>query len=650
MNLLNVIKKNKLKLIYGLFLLLISCVSIAQEEWYHYDWASQKRVNNVDEYTYAYSYGLKKYENNKFIGQHNKQFALEGALSVYSELGAGYIYTGLPEYESYIKKVLSTIVKDTMVTNRIKIHFSRDDEMNASMNATGFLTINIGLISSLDNEAELAWLLGHEVAHFLNDDMLRNYSRLIDLKYVDNSRTYWGFFMQYNSFKNYYWFSREQESAADQLSLQLLKVSPYSLAHASSLLRKFKRSEIRNEIKHGKRSSNFTTHPDPGDRLSQIKQMLADPTEIHKKKFIVDSSTFIQLKDLCYKETINLGLMNNNLVNLINLTFSRYLLEPEDKNNLAVLIESLRRLLIQDTKSKVCDKSFILSDYQTKWIQESENYAFLKEKEPSILNHLNKGFVDIWKEDFNKIKAIELRDSTITEFSTNMEAYLYFKEKARSSNNTLAQHYNYFGINKSFSDVDTYTKQNNLFVTNDYLFEKGSVPESTKDLIIVIPPNAQNVAHILGDVNFQQYTNGNNLLVNTISNTLGMDVLTIDDLNFNETHLLNSMMNQCYFYLNFTSDPVIRKDKVNWIEVCPEIYSFFKNRGVGNIYVYTAKLLGEKEMFADFFKISLPRANSYTFYGQRKYTKLGAEDEVLIDRDKISKQIKSFYSLLSEKK
>jgi len=595
---------------------------LSQEDWYHYDWTAQRRFENYDTYTQAYNFVSDKYRNNVYVGQHYKKFASYNALSIADDLNQGRVYTSLSGYESYIRKVLDVLIKDTMIINQVKISFCRSDECNAEMDAAGFLKINIGLMVDIDTEAELALLLGHEIAHYLNDDGIKNYGRWLEIKYLDKSDypfTPFGLgsiIINYNTLKSYYWFSKEQETEADRYSLKLLRESPYSMASASNLLRLFKRFEIRNTIKYGNRKSNFSTHPDPGDRLNLIKTLVADQVNKQKKNFVVDSLAFMQLKKMCYDETVNLQLVSNHLESLIVLSFTKYLLHPEDKNNLAVLIEALRRTLVFGKNKDIYNKSFILYPYQSNVVSESINYAFLKEgATPSILNYLDMGFVNIWKENLNKIKAHDLADKENIEFTTYMEAYLYFKEKARSANNIPAGHYNYFGQNPDFKSLEDFKAANNVFRTQEYLSEKGAVPVNEKNIFILIPPDAKSLSDISEEMDLKEFRRVNNVLLGEMIGKFGDNVFLMDDLNPGELHLLTSLVGHADYFA--TPAHIPKMDKTNWIESCPELYTFYKKRNVGNVYVCRIKVKKSKEVYADFYKLSLP-GNSYTIVDQQK--------------------------------
>jgi hypothetical protein len=610
------------KLIFFMFIR-VSCFS--QTNWYHYDWAVDKGVDKTGYCAAVLSSDLEKYKNNSFIGAYYRKFAEECVLYLYEDLSAGNIYSSFAGYEDYVKQVLKTIVKDTAVTNHITVRFYRNSEYSASISESGLLRLNIGIVSQLKNEAELAMLLGHETAHFMNQDVIKNYGSVMETKHLSKAGI-WNVFIAINTIYGYYWFSRAQETEADLISGRLLRDSPYSPGSGFSIFRTMKRQEIRWEIKYGARSKKAATHPDPGDRLSRLNYFHADSLNRGKHNFIVDSMRFVGLKELCFNETVNTGLISSNLDKLITQTFSRYLLDPADEKNLAVLIECLRRKLVLGKNTQVSGQSFILDEYQTYHVEKSWNYAFLRTKNPSILDHLDKGFVDIWKEDLHRIKARDLVDTTVTEFTTNMEAYLYFKEKAKNMGSVVAQHYKYFGVLPDFRDAGAYVQANNLFRTNEYLTDNGIPATQGKDLFVVMPYEADQFAYVMRNAELANYLAANNEMKEEVKKQTGGEAVLASELDFHDQHLLRSLLGHTAYYLKPDAVSGMIKQDVDWIQVCPELYGFFKKNNIRSVYICRPQLNQKKEakeLIADFYRISLPGKGPHSLSGQRITWEIG---------------------------
>lgn len=617
-----------------LFLAFFSLHIIAQNKWYHYDWTHEDRSSDPALCEQIYKFDLKKYKNSRFVGTYYKEFSEEYITYLAEDLAKGNIYRSFENKEAYIMKVLKTIVKDTALTNPIRIFFYRNEDVNASMSESGILRVYIGLIARLNNEAELAMTLGHELGHFMSDDAARSTARErehpnqdIEWKASGLGWGWGGLGVKFVGIKNQ-WYSREQEEGADMESMRFLKQSPYSMKSAANLYRIFKRDEIRWEIKYGKRVAAGRSHPDPGDRLKIVKGFAQDNIGAGKN-FVVDSIEFMKLKQLCYMETVNLDLQTNNLDDLFTLTFSRYLVAPEDEYNLAVLIEGLRRYILLTESTKAYKGSFILNQYQTNRPELAEHYAFLKEKNPSILNYLSKGFVDIWKEDLKNIKAKDLKDSTVTEFTTYLEAYDYFKKKANEMNSKIAEHYQYFGPNPKLENLESYQPINTIFGSNNYLSAKKS-PPAPKSAVIIIPFDPAELSTLFdvehrrtGTKQFNQDLEGQ---LTGLRKQQVSDLLSFEQLSCRHRQLAYAMADLCLNRLKIDMSATLNYNyKENWAESSPELYDLLAENKLSELYLCIPyRPLDAKNVFKlnrigmYYYKISLPGSNKISLVGTQR--------------------------------
>ena len=86
-----------------------------------------------------------------------------------------------PYLESYIYGLISKIAPSILIDGRpgnINLLIVRDPVANACMFLNGTLIISTGLISLLHSEDELAAILAHEIAHFVLDHSIQNYNKM----------------------------------------------------------------------------------------------------------------------------------------------------------------------------------------------------------------------------------------------------------------------------------------------------------------------------------------------------------------------------------------------------------------------------------------------------------------------------------------
>ena len=87
-----------------------------------------------------------------------------------------------PEASSYILSVAKKIISanDELKQTDARIIFSRDWWPNAFSTGEGTIAVNAGLMVYLDNEAELAFVLSHEFAHYYLQHMQKAIKKYVE--------------------------------------------------------------------------------------------------------------------------------------------------------------------------------------------------------------------------------------------------------------------------------------------------------------------------------------------------------------------------------------------------------------------------------------------------------------------------------------
>jgi Zn-dependent protease with chaperone function len=138
------------------------------------------------------------------------------------------VFTGLVLFNdslsNYVTKVARVLLKnDTALFNQLHFYVYKDPALNAYTSATGNILITVGLLAQIENEAQLAFILGHEITHFKEHHMLKGYINREELKEKGPSYTWTS---------SYYSYNQEQELEADRLGFEMYKASPYAISDA----------------------------------------------------------------------------------------------------------------------------------------------------------------------------------------------------------------------------------------------------------------------------------------------------------------------------------------------------------------------------------------------------------------------------------
>lgn len=205
-----------------------------------------------------------------------------------------------PIVTEYINRVGQNLVlhSDAKVPFTIKVIDS--DEVNAFALPGGYFFVNKGLILAADNEAEVAGVMAHEIAHVAARHAMENAGKGQFLGYgllagmiltggiagtiLQNTAG----LTQALAFFN---FSRGAEAEADMLGVEYLYAAGYDPTAMSTM---FEKLASKNKKKPGTLSKLFSTHPQSLDRRDATLALVARFPE--KDEYTISTSEFQRVK------------------------------------------------------------------------------------------------------------------------------------------------------------------------------------------------------------------------------------------------------------------------------------------------------------------------------------------------------------------
>jgi len=205
-----------------------------------------------------------------------------------------------PVVTEYVNRIGQNLVRnsDSQVPFTIKVVDS--DEVNAFALPGGFFYVDSGLILAADNEAELAGVMSHEIAHVAACHAARENTRgqlmnlaSIPLIFVGGGIGYAVQEVAGLAFPmTFLKFSRGFESEADFLGLQYMYKAGYDPQAFTSF---FEKIETLNKEKPGTLAKAFSTHPQTPDRIAKTQKEINTilPPEAEYK---LDTSEFEDVK------------------------------------------------------------------------------------------------------------------------------------------------------------------------------------------------------------------------------------------------------------------------------------------------------------------------------------------------------------------
>jgi predicted Zn-dependent protease len=207
-----------------------------------------------------------------------------------------------PVITEYVERIGQNLVRNSDAKVPFTIKVVDSDEINAFALPGGFFYVNSGLILAADDEAELAGVMAHEIAHVAARHQTREMTRqgyvqlsTIPLIFVINS---WGLYEATNMAMSlalpitFMKFQRGFEAEADYLGLQYMYKAGYDPNAFVSFFEKIKALE---KEKPGALAKAFASHPPTPDRIlksqDEIREVLPPRPE-----YIENTSEFDQVK------------------------------------------------------------------------------------------------------------------------------------------------------------------------------------------------------------------------------------------------------------------------------------------------------------------------------------------------------------------
>jgi predicted Zn-dependent protease len=162
----------------------------------------------------------------------------------------------------------------------VRVHLVKTPFFNASMAPNGMMQVWTGLMLRVDNEAQLAAVLGHEIGHYLQRHSVE---RLRDAKARSAFGTFIGLFGaigalgQLGLLAGQFAYGREHEREADAIGVTLMRKAGYDAAEAARVWANLQ-LEIRERPDGGASSPLFASHPLPEERMVALAEAAkADP-------------------------------------------------------------------------------------------------------------------------------------------------------------------------------------------------------------------------------------------------------------------------------------------------------------------------------------------------------------------------------------
>ncbi|HEY1262251.1 MAG TPA: M48 family metallopeptidase [Terriglobales bacterium] len=205
-----------------------------------------------------------------------------------------------PVIAEYVNRIGQNLVRNSDAQVPFTIKVIDSDEINAFALPGGFFYVNSGLILAADEEAELAGVMAHEIAHVAARHITRQMTRMqwanigtIPLIFMGGGVGYavraaagLGLPMTFLTFQ------RGFEAEADYLGLQYMYKAGYD---PNAFIAFFEKVQAQEKRKPGSLAKAFSTHPQTPDRIEASQKEIATILPA-RPQYLVSTSEFDEVK------------------------------------------------------------------------------------------------------------------------------------------------------------------------------------------------------------------------------------------------------------------------------------------------------------------------------------------------------------------
>lgn len=205
-----------------------------------------------------------------------------------------------PVISEYVNRIAQNLARNSDVAVPVTIKVIDDPQVNAFALPGGFVFVHTGLLLKADNEAEVAGVLAHELAHVAARHGTRQASRgqianlaSIPLIFMGG----WGGYAARQAAGlavplTFLKYSRNFEREADLLGLQYLYKAGYDPA---AMVDFFEKLEAMEKEKPGTMAELFRSHPITSERVQNTQKNIQDLLKA-QPQYVLTTSEFSEVK------------------------------------------------------------------------------------------------------------------------------------------------------------------------------------------------------------------------------------------------------------------------------------------------------------------------------------------------------------------
>ena len=266
-----------------------------------------------------------------------KDFFLSSRFYIDELLLSGQVLFNEP-VSNFVAQVAKHLLKtEPELYSHLRFYVLKSNVVNAFSTDQGIIIVTTGLIAHLQSEAELAFILAHEISHFTRKHVRESYK---EFNKSLNDNAMGGVYTEQARIASLSVYSKLNELEADSVGLSLFLNSKYSPLASIAALEMLRTSDYPFEcwnldtnifnsggliipaiyfeqvdinhcfLRQFEGVRDVSTHPEIETRIEKIRRNLVvnDSSDIKFKTLFLSEDEFFKVRDLCRFESINIYL------------------------------------------------------------------------------------------------------------------------------------------------------------------------------------------------------------------------------------------------------------------------------------------------------------------------------------------------------
>lgn len=298
-----------------------------------------------------------KTAKNHNVSSAKNEFLLETNYLIDELLLSGKVLFG-DTVTNYVNRVADNVlINQPELRGKLRFYCLKSSEVNAFSTNQGIIFVTLGLIAQLENEAQLAFVLSHEIAHYERHHTMNEY---LENRKIFNQQDGYKYNTYDDQIRTASSYSKDLELEADSLGIMRLQKTGYDCNEAISsffVLQfsdlpfedfEFNREMLENPVmklpqdlfldsvrpinlENDAEDDSYSSHPNIATRRKKLEETLDRMTGCGNQKFASTPDEFYTIRKVCRFETVRIML---NRREYCAAFYNAYILQKTDSTSL----------------------------------------------------------------------------------------------------------------------------------------------------------------------------------------------------------------------------------------------------------------------------------------------------------------------------